>query len=116
MTTDPVQLLIDAGAIPSTTFDAQSRYSGVPLALYQPRAELPGVAYVRRRFAPQPSAIGIAARHLISGQERPDLLGARHMGDALLYWRIADANAVIDPHTLTDTVGRSVLIPVAPGL
>jgi hypothetical protein len=115
MTTDPVQLLIDAGAIPSTPFDAASRYNGVPLALHQPRADAPGVAYVRRRFVPQPSTIGTATRHVVAGQERPDLLAARFMGEALLYWRIADANAVIDPHTLTDTVGRSVLIPVAPG-
>jgi len=35
--TDPVQLLIEAGAIPSTPFVPQSRYSGVPLVLLQAR-------------------------------------------------------------------------------
>jgi hypothetical protein len=116
MTTDPVQLLIDAGAIPSTPFDAASRYNGVPLALYQPRTNAPGVAYVRRRFVPQPSSIGTAARHVVAGQDRPDLLAAHYLGDPLLYWRLADANAVIDPHTLTAHVGSSVRIPVAPGV
>jgi len=34
MTTDPVQLLIDAGAIPADPFAPNSRYHGVALGLY----------------------------------------------------------------------------------
>jgi hypothetical protein len=34
----------------------------------------------------------------------------------LLYWRVADANAVIDPHELTDTLGRRIVIPQVSGL
>jgi hypothetical protein len=34
----------------------------------------------------------------------------------LLYWRIADANAVVDPNELTDTLGRRVDIPLPPGM
>ena len=34
---DPVQLLIDAGAIPTTPFVPQSRYLGVALAVLQRR-------------------------------------------------------------------------------
>jgi hypothetical protein len=116
MTTDPVQLLIDAGAIPSAPFDASSRYQGVALALYQPRADAPAVPYVQRRFIPQPSAIGLAAWHVVGPMERPDLLGARALGDALLYWRVADANAVTDPNELTDTLGRLLRIPTPPGM
>jgi hypothetical protein len=48
--------------------------------------------------------------------DRPDLLGAKHLGDPLLYWRIADANAVVDPNELTDTLGRRVDIPLPPGM
>jgi len=113
---DPVQMLIDAGAIPSTPFDAQSRYRGVPLAVWQPRADDPPRAYVRRRFVPAPSRIAVAARHVVAGQDRPDLLAATHLGDPLLYWRLADANAVIDPHELTDTLGRLVAIPLPEGM
>lgn len=113
--TDPVQLLIDAGAIPSSPFVQQSRYNGVELALLQRRPDEPGVVYVKRRFIPAPSTIAIAARHAVQSQERPDLLGARYYGDPLLYWRIADANAVVDPNELTDTLNRRVLIPVVQG-
>lgn len=111
MTTDPLQLLMDAGAIPSSPFEATSRYAGVPLALWQPRPELPPRAYVRRRFIAQPAEIAVAAWHLVAGGERPDLIAAKHLGDPLLYWQIADANAVIDPHELTEAPGRRIAIP-----
>ena len=114
--TDPVQLLIDAGAIPGTLFVSQSRYNGVPLALLQRRPDEPGTVYVRRRFIPAPGSLTIFARHVAVALDRPDLLGAKYLGDALLYWRIADANAVVDPNELTDTLGRRVDIPLAPGL
>jgi nucleoid-associated protein YgaU len=116
MTTDPVQLLIDAGAIPNTPFAPQSRYSGVPLALLERRPGEPGVPYVRRRFMPDPGALSLAARHTVVAGDRPDLLGAKYLGDALLYWRIADANAVIDPNELTDTPGRRVDVALPAGM
>lgn len=114
--TDPVQMLIDAGAIPSSPFAPQSRYSSVPLTVLKLRPEAPGQVYARRRFIPSPSTLAIAARHLVSGLDRPDQLGARYFGDPLLYWRIADANAVVDPNELTDTLGRRVVIPLSPGM
>lgn len=114
--TDPVQLLIDAGAIPSTPFAPPSRYSGVPLGLLQGRPGLPGVPFVRRRFIPAPGTLSIVAQHGVIAGDRPDLLGAKYLGDPLLYWRIADANAVIDPHELTDTPGRRVDIALPPGM
>lgn len=113
--TDAVQLLIDAGAIPITPFGPESRYSSAPLALFQRRLDEPGLVYVRRRFIPDPNTLTIAAGHTVSAQDRPDLLGAKYLGDALLYWRIADANAVVDPHELTDTLGRRVDIPLLAG-
>lgn len=114
--TDPVQLLIDAGAIPSTPFAPQSRYNGVALALLQRGPDQPAVAYVLRRFIPSPAALTVVARHAVSALDRPDLLGAKYLGDPLLYWRIADANAVVDPNELTDTPGRRVDIALPAGM
>jgi hypothetical protein len=113
--TDPVQLLIAAGAVPITPFGPESRYSGVALAILLTRSGEPGVVYLRRRFIPAPGALPLAGQHVVVGLDRPDLLAARYFGDPLLYWRIADANAVIDPHELTDTPGRRLAIPLAPG-
>ena len=97
MTTDPIQLLIDAGAIPSSPFGSSSRYSGVKLGIYQRRPADPVVAYVGRRFIPPRGAMAIAAQPLVASSERPDTLASRYLGDPLLYWRIADANTVVDP-------------------
>ncbi|WP_321796812.1 Base plate wedge protein 53 [Caballeronia sp. J97] len=116
MTTDPVQLLIEAGAIPSNPFGADSRYQGVALGAHVARPGEPGRPYVLRRFIPQRRAITVAVEHIVTSGERPDLLGAAALGNALLYWRIADANAVLDPFELTDTPGRRVAIPLPVGL
>ncbi len=37
--------------------------------------------------------------------DRRDLLAAAHLADAELWWRLADANGVIDPAGLTDPGG-----------
>jgi hypothetical protein len=115
MTTDPVQLLIDAGAIPASPFASNSRYFGVPVGRYVANDADPGVPYVLRRFIPQRRDIAIAAEHVVQGGERPDQLAAGLLGDAELYWRICDANAVTDPFELSDTPGAHVGIPLPPG-
>lgn len=115
MTTDPVQLLIDAGAIPASPFASNSRYYGVPLARYIPPGDENGVPYVLRRFIPQARAITIAFEHIVQSGERPDSLANTTLGDPELYWRICDANAVIDPFEVTDEPGTHVGIPLPPG-
>ena len=115
-TTDPIQLLIDAGAIPHSPFDALSRYRGVPIALHPQAAGEPPLPYLRRRFIAQRRDIAIAAELLISDGDRPDLLAARTLGDSLLYWRLADANALTDPFELTDMPGARIAIPTPTGL
>jgi len=113
--TDPVQLLIDAGAIPSAPFAPQSRYNGVALGLLQKTPDTPGIVYVLRRFIPAPNTLSVAVSHAVASMERPDLLAAKYYAEPLFYWHIADANAVVDPNELTDTVGRRIAIPQPPG-
>lgn len=115
MTTDPVQLLIDAGAIPSNPFGQNSRYYKAPMGRYVRGPGDPGVAYVLRRFVPQRRDIVIAAEHIVKSGERPELLAAQKLGDPELYWRLADANVVTDPFELTDTLARRIAIPLPPG-
>src|SRR4051812_29250926 len=100
MSTDPVQLLIEAGAIPSSPFAPTSRYHGVPTARFSRGPGDDGVTYVLRRFIPQRRDIAIVAEHMVVSGERPELLAAQTLGDPELYWRIADANSVTDPFEL----------------
>jgi hypothetical protein len=115
MSTDPIQLLIDAGAIPSTPFEVGSRYHGVALALLPQPGSAPALPYVRRRFIPQLRDIPLAGRITVASSDRPELIAHRTLGDALAYWRVADANAVTDPLELTDTPGARVAIPLPTG-
>lgn len=48
--------------------------------------------------------------------DRRELVAARHIGDAALWWRLADANAAMDPRSLTETVGRRLRITQAHGI
>ena len=77
---------------------------------YEPVGGRP-VAYLRRRFAPQPESVGGVREHTISQGDRLDNLAARHVGDPLLFWRICDADGAIRPGELTETVGRILRIP-----
>jgi hypothetical protein len=115
MATDPVQALIDAGAIPSSPFAPTSRYAGVPLGRYQRDAADPGVPYLLRRFLPRPAEAPTAFEHIVQAGERPDLLASAVFGDPEFYWQIADANAVTDPFELTDTLGARLRIPAPRG-
>jgi hypothetical protein len=112
-------MLIDAGAIPSNPFDDASRYRNVAIALLPPAPVTslagttpPPTPYLRRRFIAQPREIALVAYRVVGAFDRPELLAARTLGDPLAYWRIADANGVADPNTLTDTPGARVAIPV----
>jgi hypothetical protein len=112
-TSDPVQMLIDAGAIPASPYSESSRYRGVALATLT-RADGSLVAYSKRRIIPPRREIALAAVHLVQGGERPDLQAQLFYEQPLLYWRVADGNAVIDPFELSDTLGARIAIPVPP--
>jgi hypothetical protein len=44
--------------------------------------------------------------------DRPDQLTARTLGDPTVFWRVADANAVMDPHELVHEPGGKIRVPV----
>ena len=116
---DPVQMLIDAGAIPVSPFGPSSRYANVALARYRfpddGSGEENSVAYVLRRFVPQARDIPIATWHTVHTGQRIDHLAAHYLGDVELTWRIADANRVTDMLQLTATPGDRIAIPLPPG-
>jgi hypothetical protein len=113
--TDPVQLLIAAGAIPASPFGPSSRYANVAIGRYQLSASDPPVAYVLRRFVPHLRDVPAAATHIVRAGDRIDLLAAHYLGDVELHWRVADANLVNDMLQLTATPGLRIVIPLLPG-
>lgn len=114
MSTDPIQALLGAGVVPSVAFPPTSRYAEVGVAAYA-RVVAPGeepvpVAFLRRRLVPPPERFALLYEYSCVERDRRDLVAAVQLSDPELWWRIADANGVIDPATMTLPVGRILRI------
>ncbi|MBP8539426.1 hypothetical protein [Streptomyces sp. MK37H] len=104
----PYESALDAipGAHP---YPRSSRYHDAEIGIHtQPDGTL--VRYAKRRLLPPLSAVP-EETHTVSSGERPDHLGQRYFGDPAAWWRIADANPVLDPRELTAEPGQDIAIP-----
>jgi hypothetical protein len=97
-----------------TLFPPTSRYHGVETASLEQGGRT--IVYLRRRFVPPPDRFALLREHVVTEGERPDTLAARYLGDAEQSWRLCDANAVMRPAELTETVGRVVRITLPEGI
>jgi hypothetical protein len=112
---DPLQELLAAGAVPTTSFPPTSRYVDVGVTAWDPGNDTPPVPFLRRRFCPRADRLALLYEARIVEGDRRDVLGARHVGDAELWWRLADGNGVLDPRDLQQPVGRKLRITLPEG-
>lgn len=96
-------------------FPPTSRYYGLETAFLED-AEGRKVAYLRRRFLPDPDLFALLRTHQVVEGDRPDTLAATHLDDPEAFWRIADANPVMHPDELTDTIDSRVRITLPRGI
>jgi hypothetical protein len=54
--------------------------------------------------------------HTVNEGERLDNITALYLGDPEQFWRVCDANGVIRPEELTETVGRKIRITLPEGI
>ncbi len=113
---DPLQALLAAGAVPTSTFPPTSRYANAGVAVYDRGDGSDPVPYLRRRFCPGSERLSLIARVRIGEGDRRDLLAATHLGDPDLWWRLADANDTIDPRSLTAEAGAFVRVAWPEGI
>jgi hypothetical protein len=113
---DPLQELLAAGALPKTSFPPTSRYADIDVTAYDPGDGRAPIPYLRRRLCPAPARFALLYEVMIVEGDRRDLLAARHVGDPELWWRLADANASVDPRELTDRVGDRIRITLGEGI
>ncbi len=99
----------------ATAFAQNSRYSGLEI-LKQKLPDGREVAYVARRFVPQPERFETLREHAVSEGDRPDNLAAHYMGDPEQFWRLADANNVLNPLEMTSEIGRHIRITLPEGI
>lgn len=90
-------------------FEPPSRYLGVETYVVTDRRGRQ-VEVVAVPEAPQQVLAGI---HLLRLGERVDHLAFRYLGDALLWWRIAELNDAMAPAALDEV--REIEIPVRSG-
>ncbi|MEV7567010.1 LysM domain-containing protein [Streptomyces tanashiensis] len=118
---DPLQALLAAGAVPTVSLPPTSRYADVGVTAHvrppDPGEEpAPPVPYFRRRLCPAPERFALLHEYATAAGDRRDLLAAGLLGDPELWWRLADANGVIDPARMTLPPGRRLRITLAEGV
>jgi hypothetical protein len=80
-------------------FDHTSRYYSIPTAITV-LSDGRQIAFARRRFLPRSDQLPLLAEVAVVPGERIDLLANRVYGDPLAFWRICDANDVINPQDM----------------
>jgi hypothetical protein len=122
---DPLQELLSAGVVPTTSLSPTSRYADVGTAAHTP-ADTPidkvsdheptSVAYFKRRLVPRPEEFATLYEYSCVEGDRRDTVAAQELSDPDLWWRIADANGVIDPSRMTRPPGRRLRITSEQGV
>lgn len=113
---DPLQELLAAGALPTTAFPPTSRYAEVGVDAWDPGDGTPPVPFLRRRLCPRADRFALLYEVRVAEGDRRDLLAARHVGDAELWWRLADADGAVDPRELVRPIGRRLRITLPEGV
>ncbi len=96
-------------------FPPTSRYFGLATKMLRP-ADGVEIAYLSRRFVPLPERFATIGEHTVQQGERPDHIAFAHLQDPEQFWRIADANAVLQPEELTVEAGRRLRITLPEGI
>jgi hypothetical protein len=112
---DALQAMLQPVALKAIAFAPTSRYYGVETATLEMPDETP-IAYVRRRFLPQPERMALIQEYQVKQGDRLDNLAAQFMGDTEQFWRLCDANTAMRPNELTETIGRRLRITLPEGV
>lgn len=113
----PLQAMLMLGALPQVSFPTDSRYYASAVQQYAaPHGEL--IAYLARRFVPQPGAPNYATINQVTVRQgdRLDQIAAKYLGDPIMSWLICDANGAMRPADLVATPGRILAITTPQGV
>jgi hypothetical protein len=102
----------DASGTPR--FPPTSRYATVPTATVT-RPDGREVTYLRRRFISPPDRFATVREVAVEQGDRLDRLAATHLGDPEAFWRLCDANGVLEPAEL-EQVGRRIRVTLPEGV
>jgi hypothetical protein len=112
---DPFKAVQQLGIPAIDPFPETSRYHGLPVAQLE-AADGKIIAYLRRRFVPQPERFALLEEHTVTQGDRLDNVTALYLGDPELFWRLCDANRALEPDELMAEIGRRLRITLPEGL
>lgn len=107
--TDPFLAVLQQTGVATPAFPPNSRYNKTSLA----RLTMPDgieVAYLKRRFVPDPDNFALLQYHTVTEGERLDHIAAKYFGDREQFWRLCDANGVVRPDDLLQPIGAMIRI------
>jgi hypothetical protein len=91
-----------------------SRYASVGTATWT-APDGSQVAYLLRRFLPQPGMLATQRTHRVRQGDRVDFIAYVQLGDPQLSWLLADANPVSRPSQLNQP-GLIINVPLPQGV
>lgn len=114
-TNQALQALLQAGQAQASPFPPTSRYYGIGTETIQ-TVDGRTIIYLQRRFVPSPDDFALLQIHTVTQGERLDNITAEYLNDPEQFWRLCDANGVMRPEELTETVGREIEITLPQGI
>jgi hypothetical protein len=111
---DSIQALTQAGLLQTRLLAPTSRYYALATVVLTTAGGVE-IAYLERRFLPQPETLSQIGTHAVAAGERLDQIAAAFLGDPEQFWRLCDANRAMRPAELTAVVGRSLRITLPAG-
>ena len=90
--------------------------------MFLPNSRYTKVGTVEATLAAGETVVALKLRRLIqtSGEVEPvksghrlDIIAQARIGDATLFWHVADANTALDSRTLVASVGATLVVPKA---
>ena len=112
---DPNQPFPLPSELEATLFPPNSRHHGRRTLTYEAE-DGRSIAYVDRRFLPDPANFVEIREHAVSEGDRIDNLAFDYLGDSEQYWLLADANAAMHPGELTERIGRRLRVTLPEGV
>ncbi len=112
---DPLQNILNPQGLSRTAFPPTSRYYGIETTTFE-KENGETTVYLKRRFVPPSNRFALLQYHTFTEGERLDNITHQYMGDPEQFWQICDANNVMNPDELTDTVGRKIRITLPEGI
>ena len=94
-------------------FESSSRYAEIEvtrISVIDSEGQTRELRYIKRRFIPSPEGMTTLVEHTVTQGERLDNITAQYVGDPTQFWRVCDANNVMRPDELTETIGRNIIV------